>query len=547
MKTLPIGISDYKKIIEGNYYYVDKTLFIKEFWETAGQVKLITRPRRFGKTLNLSTLKYFFEHSQIKYDYLFHRTAIWQETDLQKLQGKYPIISLTFKNIKESQWATAQKNFALLIAAEYKRHSYLMSDLTPHDREIFMRLQEARSSYAELCLSGHLLSKLLSQYHQKNVIVLIDEYDTPLHAAYINGYYEEAVSFIGALMAAVFKDNVYLERGLLTGVLRVISGLNNLTVFTLLDGFFCDKFGFTLSEVEQLLDDQQLSPARVEIKSWYNGYLCGDTLLYNSWSVLECATKRGILLPYWVNTSDNELIINVIVRADEQFKEDLGILLLGLTTKQEINETIALSAIKKDAQASWSFLLSSGYLTPVKYEVIEGKHICDLGIPNKEIKALYQDLIRSIFNQVLTATRVKELLQALTTADAAPFAQLLQEFVVNSMNTYGTISEPEKSYHLFVLGLQALLSDQYEITSSRRHGHYDVMVIPRDNTKKGMVMAFKKVSTESETLESAALKALEHIEQHEYKQKFIARGIGNILAFGIAFKAKEIFVKIKEL
>ncbi len=550
MKKLPIGISDFKKLIEDGYYYVDKTLFIQELTEVAGEVLLITRPRRFGKTLNLSMLRYFFEKTNSDTSYLFANSSIWQQADYRSLQGQYPVISLTFKDIKEDTWESAYKKVREIIAKEFNRHLSIIQDsLSDYYLKKYIALSMEEADEESYSTSLFLLTEVLHTYYKKRVIVLIDEYDAPIHEGYTHKYYPDVIKFFRSIFTSVFKDNVNLERGILTGILRaakegIFSGLNNLSSYTLTNTQFQDKFGFTQLEVQQLLQDRDLSDKLSDVQAWYNGYLCGKTTIYNPWSLLRCAQERGLLQLYWVNTSNNALIKSLIALADIGVKADLELLLMDKTIDKEIEEAVIFPNIEHSPTALWSLLLFAGYLTYTKLELQRGKTICTLAIPNEEIKILYESLIKNIFETTLTESTAHNLLTDLTTGDVASFAQLLQEFISSSMSVYDVPgNEPEKSYHLFVLGLLVMLSHEYEIKSNRESGlgRYDIMIIPKKHAKLGIAIEFKK-ATAQETLEIAAQRALEQIKEKRYVQELKDRGVTNILLLGIAFIGKQLFV-----
>jgi len=552
MKRLPIGISDYKKLVEDNYYYIDKTLLIKELIEVGGAITLLPRPRRFGKTLNLSMLRYFFEKSSIDTTHLFSHTAIWQEQEYQKLHAQYPVIFLTFKDVKELTWKNAYEKLTVIIANEFERHAYLLKDLSGQDVKDYQAIMERTASFVLFSRALFLLTELLHNHYQKKVIVLLDEYDAPIHASYTYNYYDEMINFMRSLLTSVLKDNSFLERGVLTGILRaakegIFSGLNNLKVCSLTGIEFQNKFGFTQQEVQQLLKDQKLSDTALQVQQWYNGYTFGDTTIYNPWSIVQCADQRGLIRPYWLNTSDNQLIKNLLSLANEDVKAELELLITDQSIIKEIDDAVLFPGIERNSKALWSLLLFSGYLTYVKKELIEGKLLCTLSIPNKEIKILYTDMIKEIFEASLTNTKITLLLRALTEGDSQTFGELLQEFISNSMGIYDFAdSDPEKSYHLFVLGLLVYLRDSYEVKSNQEsgYGRYDIMLIPKNPNKLGIVVEFKKVSpARGETLEIASQKALDQIQEREYVTELKERGVKRIQLLGIAFQGKKVFVR----
>src|SRR3990167_4746223 len=333
MKSLPIGISDYKEVVTKDYYFVDKTLLIQELLDIKYKVYLLCRPRRFGKTLNLSMLKYFFEKTEESNAHLFADKKIWQHQELQKGQGSHPVIFITFKDVKEDNFEKTYNNLALLISKEFKRHwPILSSKLDEYDLKVYKEILNKSADIITLGDSIYFLSNLLREHYNKKVIVLIDEYDTQIHAAYMNNYYKQATEFIKGLLGKVLKDNVSLERSVLTGILRtakegIFSDLNNLKVCTILSDNYSDKFGFTTNEVFDLLKYKNLENQMDDIKYWYNGYHAGeDTLIYNPWSILECIRENGKLMRYWVNTSNNKLISKLLIKANDNVKKELEVL-----------------------------------------------------------------------------------------------------------------------------------------------------------------------------------------------------------------------------
>ncbi len=367
-KLLPTGLSDFKELIDDNYYYVDKTLLVDELKRTSAKVVLITRPRRFGKTLNLSMLRYFYEKSDTSNAYLFKDTHIWKKEEYRSLQGTFPVIYISFKECKKSTWKDAYDHPKMIISEEFEKHaSYLVPTLISNDLRDYTAILNRSASQSVLENSLYLLSKVLKQYHKKRVMVLIDEYDTPMRAAYDKGYYEQATSFLRALLSAALKDNRALHKGILTGILRaakegIFSGLNNLRVCSLLETRFSDKFGFTASEVDQLFHDYKIKTKAESIKEWYNGYRSGNTLLFNPWSILECIDHKGELRAYWGNTSDNALIQKIIPLASNDTKNDLEILLTRRNYHKRDQRGLVFPGIEQEQSAIWNLLFFAGYL-----------------------------------------------------------------------------------------------------------------------------------------------------------------------------------------
>lgn len=552
-KKLPIGISDFKKVITDDFYYVDKTLLIKEIEELSGQVMLIPRPRCWGKTLNLSMLKYFYGQSKDSNEHLFVNTKIWHEQKLRAKLGQYPVIFISFKDIKDKTFDVAYKKMTNVIAAEFKSHySELSNYLSGLDAEKYQRIMSGTADRTEFDSSLFFLSELLYKHYDKHVMVLIDEYDAPIHTAFVNGYYEDVVTFIRSLFSAVLKDNIYLERSFLTGILRtakegIFSGLNNLVIATIQHNFFKDKFGFTDSDVKQLLSYYELTAELNDVKDWFDGYSSGDEKIYNPWSLLMCMFEQGALKPFWSNTSDNAIIKKIIVGSDERIKADFEGLLEGISLRKQIDEAFVFPGIEHNEIAIWSLLLYSGYLTYNNMELIKGSIYCDLSIPNEEVKILFNNFMKEIFTASLSDRKIRELFSAMTEGDAITFGEILQEFVNSSMSYYDIpAKEPEQSYDLFVLGLFVILASQYKVKSNREsgYGRYDIMLIPIDKNEPGIIIEFKKVShARGENLEIASLNALEQISKKGYVHELKDLGVNNIIEYAVAFDGKQLLVK----
>ena len=511
------------------------------------------RPRRFGKTLNLSMLRYFFEKNTTTTEHLFTGTKIWQNPFYRDLQGQLPVIVLSFKDCQESTYSSALEYLSIIIAKEFKRHKSLLlhDEIDVDEKSQFRTILKRKASAAELGTSLQLLTELLSRATGSKCIVLIDEYDTPIQAANEYGYYKEMVCFMSTLLTSVLKDNEYLERGFLTGILRtakegIFSGLNNLNVFSLLRDDLADKFGFTVEETDMLLEQAGLQAQRDSIKAWYNSYRCGSVSLYNPWSLLKCVDERGVCKPYWVNTSDNGLIKKLIAYCDTAIKSDLEALLTGGVVSREIKEAFAFSQMESNSDILWSLLFFSGYVTYKEHNVADGKDICLLTLPNREIYHVYNDLIQSLFKEALGESKIHALIRALLEGDVEVFSELLEECITTMMSMYDTTKhEPEKSYHLFVLGLLATFAGTYEVTSNRESGYdrYDIMIIPHDITKTGIIIEFKKAATGEELiLKDAADKALEQIHEKKYQTALNSRGMTSVIAYGIALSGKALHI-----
>lgn len=557
-RRLPIGISDFKKVIEGNYAYADKTLFIQEILDKGTDVALITRFRRFGKTLNLSMLRYFFEKSEEDRRPLFHNLKIWKETTYHQFQGQFPVIFLTLKDIKHASWQETLHSFRAIIASEFERHKYLLQEdcLTETEREIFQILcrplsLEAHQPFYEKSLLY--LTEWLHRYHKQRVILLIDEYDTPAHAAFIGGYYDSLIPFLRNWLSSALKDNPYLERGVLTGILRlakesIFSGLNNVMTFTILNEAFEDKFGLVESEVKELLEENHLSDRLEEMRQWYDGYQVGSCKgLYNPWSVLACIEEKGAFAPYWVNTSENTLMKQLIIEGTDDFKANLEELFRGGVVEISLNDGIVFSDLKTNPDTVWSLLLFTGYLTlnsPYSYGTP-----CSLCIPNKEVSELYQSTILEWFKKSIHESKYRQMLSSLISGDINTFSQIFQEFLISSVSVFDlSAEEPERIYHALVLGMLLGLRDRYEVKSNREsgYGRYDVMLIPNNPEDLGIVMEFKKIGPfDTSSLEEGVAAALKQIEEKHYAQELLDRGIRRILYLGLAFKGKRVLIQSK--
>lgn len=554
-KPLPIGISDFKKLIDGGYAYVDKTLLVQEVVEKGTHVALIPRPRRFGKTLNLSMLRYFFEKSEEDTSYLFNDLNIWKNEKYRALQGQFPVISISLKDVKHSSWEETFRAFRTFIAKEFERHGYLRESeiLSDREKDIYHKIlsEEDNKTLFEQSLSH--LTEWLHRYHKKQVVLLIDEYDTPAHAAYIGKYYNTFIDFVRNWLSAGLKDNFHLERGILTGILRIakesiFSGLNNISTFTILNVEFQDKFGLLEFEVRELLEQCGLSAQLTEISQWYDGYRIGSCAgIHNPWSVLNCIAKAGALSPYWVNTSDNALMKHLIARGTDDLKADIEVLLKGGIVEKSIEEGIIFPSLDQNPNSVWSLLLYSGYLTIANtpsYGVP-----CQLQIPNIEVGELYRTMILDWFKVTLHEHKYRLLLSSLVSGDIDTFSQLFKEFMLSSVSVFDvSAEESEKIYHAFILGMLISLKDQYEVKSNRESGlgRYDVILIPKDQNRLGIIMEFKKVGRfENISLEEAVASALKQIEDRLYAQELLDRGVEQILYLGFAFEGKNVLIRSK--
>ncbi|AKA67821.1 AAA family ATPase [Clostridium scatologenes] len=554
MKKISIGITDFKEIINNNYYLVDKSLFIKEIMEDGSKVLLLPRPRRFGKTINMSMLKYFFEKTDEDNSFLFKELNIYKCKDVMEKQGKYPVIYLTFKDEKYLSWKDCKSGMKFVIGNEFKRHKYLLESniMDYEEKETYKDIMNLKADdiyYHKSLLS---LSMYLSKYYNKKAVIIIDEYDVPIQGGYTGDYYEDIISFMRNFLSGGLKDNIYLEKAILTGILRVakesiFSGLNNLSVNTIINKKYSSSFGFLENEVENILKYFKVESKLSEIKNWYNGYVFGENIIYNPWSILNYVKKwdEGFQ-PYWINTSSNDLVKSLITKGGQQLKSELEDLIQDKSITKEINENIEMKEIDKSTENVWSFLLLSGYLKTVKKtRKPDGRLVCELAIPNIEVKYLYNEIIMSWLKESVNNDEFNLMLNSLTNGDIENFEDIFADYVVKSFSYFDIGDESENFYHAFVLGILVALNNKYRVKSNREsgYGRYDIMIIPKDIGKNGIIIEFKKVNKRrKETLNTAAENALAQIKTMNYRQELIELRVKNIIELGIAFEGKDVFV-----
>lgn len=555
---LPIGISDFKTLIEGGRYFVDKSLFIKEVIDDPNLVLLFPRPRRFGKTLNLSMLRYFYERVDEPNDHLFQDLAIWQSGDEYTAAcGRHPVVFLTLKDVKTQNWEDCLGMLKGLIADEFRQRQYLLESptLDRYERESFEELCAGTASKVQYETSLKSLLTYLEKHHKQKVVLLIDEYDTPIHAGYVYGYYDDIVGFMRNWLSGGLKDHSSLQKGVLTGILRVakesiFSGLNNLEVYSLVSrSLFADKFGFTEPEAERLLEDFGRSDHLAEVAEWYNGYDFGGHIIYNPWSILRFAASHASECePYWVNTSSNDLVYELIQEGGEALKQDVATLMDGGALTRQIDDHIVFREIRQSDDAVWSFLLCSGYLKGTNPRMVGFRKMYDLTIPNREVLSLYVNVITGWLAKRLPALRLEDLFEALLSADVARFRSLLQELVTSMLSYHdvakGACRTPEAVYQAFVLGLLANLGHAYAIRSNREAGlgRADLLMVPRDPSQRGIVMEFKSWE-DGPSAEEQLEAALAQIEEKQYPVELTAQGIAEVLQLAIVFDGKQLHVK----
>lgn len=556
MKRLPIGISDFKQVIEENNYFVDKSMLIEELINSNAQVTLLPRPRRFGKTLNLSMLKYFFNNREDN-GHLFKELAISKTPEFREHISQYPVIFLSFKDIKSTNVKEALNKITVLIREEFGRHkesiSKIVDTLNDEDRYNYHDIIQREATLDVYEKSLELLSSLLSKSYNQKVVILIDEYDTPIHASYLHGYYSEFIEFIRNLLSGAFKDNAYLYKGVITGILRVsresiFSGLNNIATYTIVDYEYSNRFGFTIDETKKILSDFDLSNRYGDVSNSYNGYAMGRDTIFNPWSILNFVSdKEHRLLPYWANTSSNDLLKHLIKISSMSFKKSLERWLNGEAIRTPIDSNIVFSEIEQSDKNIYSLLFFSGYLKCVNKELKDKVYYCDLAIPNQEVRYIFKNIISSWINESFRHDRLEVLLNALITGEIGVFERLFSQFVLEILSFYDVNRKNEEAvYHAFLLGMLVNLNE-YEVISNRETGlgRVDIVLFHKDDKNRlAIIMELKTIDAfEEETKEIALNRALNQIEKKKYETEVKKRGYNNILKMGVVFDGKRVWVK----
>ncbi len=560
-RTAAIGHQDYETVRMNDYFYVDKTGFIKEWWDSGDIVTLITRPRRFGKTLNLSMTEKFFSTEYAGRKDLFEGMQIWDDDRFRALQGSYPVIFLTFAGLKDSTYLSAREHFCRTIEEIYNRYEYLTEGTLLNEKEKeYYRSVKADMDDSTAAVSLRNLSDYLCRYFGKKTIILLDEYDTPMQEAYVNGYWDEIVDFTRNLLNNTFKTNPYLERALMTGITRVsresvFSDLNNLRIVTTTTEKYETSFGFTEEEVAASLREFGLADRADEVKQWYDGFTFGNTEdIYNPWSILNFL-KEGKTAPYWANTSSNSLVGKLIREGNGKVKEEFQMLLEGGAVRSEIDEQIVYDQLDMDESAIWSLLLASGYLAVKKVETIQSgygdwKQVYTLKLTDFEVQVMFRRMVRNWFAPA--ASSYNGFLCAFLEGDVEAMNVFINRVARGTFSFFDTAgdpehAEPEKFYHGFVLGMMVELSDKYRLTSNRESGfgRYDIMLMPYRDDLDAAVMEFKVFNPRKEkTLEDTAENALKQIEEKEYVTELEENGIPaeRIRKYGFAFRGKEVLI-----
>lgn len=555
-RTVAIGIQDFGDLIRKKCFYIDKTSFIKEWWENADTVTLITRPRRFGKTLTMSMVEQFFSVSFAEDREIFSGLAVWEDEKYRKLQGTYPVISLSFADIKEDSFEQTRKKICGIIENLYDKYEFLLDSdvLNKKEKKSFREISTEMEDYAATAALRK-LADYLSRYYGKKVIILLDEYDTPMQEAYVHGFWEELVSFTRSFFNSTFKTNPFLERAVMTGITRVstpkaslgkesiFSDLNNLKVVTTTSDEYASSFGFTEKEVFSALDEYGIEQ-KAEVKRWYDGFTFGQVKdMYNPWSIINFL-DTGKTAAYWANTSSNSLVGKLLREGNSGLKEQFETLLRGGTIQSDLDEQIVYNQLDEDEEAIWSLLLASGYLRVVRVE----DEMYELALTNYEVERMFRRMVKGWFKK--SGSNYNDFVKALLLGDKKAMNAYMNRVALNTISYFDTGrrpsgQEPERFYHGLVLGLLVELSGRYVLTSNRESGfgRYDVLLEPLNREDDGIILEFKVYDPEDEKdLADTVAAALAQIEERQYERELIRRGIPaeRIRKYGFAFEGKKV-------
>ena len=560
-----LGYQNFEEVRTGQIFYIDKTDFIREWWENADKVTLITRPRRFGKTLNLSMVNCFFSNQYAERSDLFEGLSIWEEkaegAKYRNLQGTYPVIFLTFANIKAVRYSDMEYKITEVIAALFNRNRYLLEGniLSEQERKYYESIGVGMDGKAAAG-AIHAMAEFMQRYYGKKVIILLDEYDTPMQEAWLWGYWDEAVTLFSSLFNATFKTNDVLERGLITGITRIakesiFTGMNNLEVVTTTSNKYAVSFGFTEKEVFAALEAAGLGGQKQKVKRWYDGFTFGRcTDIYNPWSIVSFVNKK-VYDTYWCNTSGNELVNSLIQTGTPGVKQAMEELLQGKSFETELDERIAFDQLGDSANAVWSLLLATGYLKVVTFKQV-GKlqrKIYTLKLTNMEVESIFEDMVKGWFSGN-TEVYYNEFIRALLTDNVRKMNTFMNKAALHPFSSFDSgnkpsdDAEPERFYHGFVLGMVVNLADTYKVRSNREsgYGRYDVMIEPLDKTGKAFIFEFKVLDPDEdeETLEDTIANAHRQIQEKKYEAELIAAGFlpKQIRKYGFAFRGKECLI-----
>lgn len=553
MKRLPIGISNFEKMVQKNYYFVDTSRMIGDVYREPSDIILITRPRRFGKTLNMSMLSYFFDNRK-KTAELFEGLAVANDAEVMGALNEYPTIFITFKDIKDRYWDSAEIQLKSIISRLYDEYYEEIKNILRSDAEkkYYDDIRNKKAVLAEYKASLFNLTEYLYRAYQKPVMLIIDEYDVSIQSGWSYGYYEDVIDFMRGLLSGALKDNSFLFKGVLTGIYRVakesiFSGLNNLKVYTVLDERYSPYFGFTQEEVDKLVDSMGYDNNAIlkdDLKSWYNGYNFGGRTIYNPWSVINFLFDRE-LQPYWINTSSNNLIqetINTNMKEKERFRDDIERLITGESIKKIIDDSSALRELRTKPNAIWALFLFSGYLKPETKVLKAGKYECMLEIPNEEVMVFFKDTVLEWLS-VQDPDILYDMAESLTSGDGEQFSEELKNFVMGTLSYYDLKGEPENTYHMILLGMFAHLTGGYWILSNRESGkgRYDVLLKAKNKDEYSAVIEIKPKGTEK-----AAEEGMNQIEEKLYIQDLVSEGYTKILKISLAVDGKDIEARVEK-
>ena len=559
-RNVAIGIQNFEEIVKNKCFYIDKTNFIKEWWDSKDSVTLITRPRRFGKTLNMSMIEYFFSVNYAGRGDLFEEFSIWQHEDYRQIQGTYPVISLSFASIKEVSYEKTSLHICELLRKQYQKNDFLLdSDKLSKYEKAYIEKMLFEVNEFDAGMSLHHLSDFLYRYYGKKTIIILDEYDTPMQEAYVNGYWDELVIFMRSLFNSSFKTNPYMERALMTGITRVskesiFSDFNNPEVVTVTSDKYATCFGFTEKEVFDVLDEYGLSDEKEQVKAWYDGFIFGEYKdIYNPWSILNFLDKKKYTT-YWANTSGNRLVGKLLCEGNKNTKMSFESLLKGETITSPIDEQIVYNRLGDNEAAVWSLLLASGYLKVLHKEKLIRPGMrpkYTLSITNGEVMDMFYNMVHDWFRE--TEVEYNDFVKAMLNGNLKEMNIYMNRVSLETFSFFDTGKRasgtaPERFYHGFVLGLIADLSYEYIITSNREsgYGRYDVMIEPKDKGKNAFILEFKinEPDENEETLKDTVQAALDQINEKQYEANLIARGISKdkIYKYGFAFKGKEVLI-----
>ena len=549
---LPIGISDYRVASE-KYYYVDKTLFIKDFLDEKPMVSLFTRPRRFGKTLTMDMVRTFFEKTGEDTSKYFVDKKIWKCGDYyRQYQGKYPVIFLSFKDVKSDTWEETYALLSNLLKMEFRRHRELKDSDKISSKDFYDKIINETATESDFMLSLLYLSQMLDEHYGVAPIIIIDEYDTPIQQGYMRGFYDKVVQFMRNLFSGGLKDNKHLSYGFLTGILRVakesiFSGLNNLKINSILDNRYSQYFGFTVDEIKQMTKYYGVSNKFGEIVDWYDGYNFGRTEIFNPWSVINYFNNECVPRAFWLSTGNNEIIGEILENADESIYERLKLLLQGKTFATIIDTSVIYPQIKSNPMTIYSFLLVAGYLNVLRYDnSSSGDYICEVGLPNKEITYVYNKEVLNKLVNIVPQSVSATIQEAIYTNDAMSLKNSLRKLLLESASSFDVVGE--NFYHGLVLGLCAVLDEEYSVTSNREsgEGRYDIQLLPRNLEKPGVLIELKAgKNIDEENLKRLAQVALQQIKEKKYDTEMLSKGVKTIFKFGVAFSGKNVEVVVE--